>query len=135
MLFLKSDKSIISVTCFSSIFSSHFFQLSFIRVGSATLSISLSSKRPLSKLVNGFKNSFVKSLNCFILLSMIAKKCFHKSLVLLKSQDEQLQNVSLSPKETLYFNVVSLIPGSSEKTSKDPSVCSFTVSIINVDTL
>ena len=135
MLFLKSDKFIISVTCFSSIFSSHFFQLSFIRVGSATLSISLSSKRPLSKLVNGFKNSFVKSLNCFILLSMIAKKCFHKSLVLLKSQDEQLQNVSLSPKETLYFNVVSLIPGSSEKTSKDPSVCSFTVSIINVDTL
>ena len=62
-------------------------------------------QKGLSELVNGwFKNSFVKSLNCFLPLFMIAKKCFHKSLVLLKSRHEQLQNVSLSPKETLYLN-------------------------------
>ena len=86
--------------------------------------------------MNGwFKNSFVKSLNCFLPLSMIAKKCLHKSLVLLKSRHEQLRNVSLSPKETLYFNLVSFMPGSSEQTSKDTSVCSFIESIIKVDTL
>ena len=131
-----SDESIISGICFSSIFSSHFFHLSFTRAGSATVSISLSSKRPLSKLVNGwFKNCFVNSLNCFLPLSMIAKKCLHKSLVLLKSRHEQLKNVSLSPQEALYFNFVSFIPGSSEQTSKDPSVYSLKESIIRVDTL
>ena len=85
--------------------------------------------------MNGwFKNSFARSLNCFLPLSMITKKCLHKSLVLLRSRHEQLQNVSLSPKETFYFNFVSFILGSSEQTSKDPSVCSFTESIISVDT-
>ena len=39
--FLKSDESIKSGTCFSSIFSSHVLHLSFIRVGLATLFISL----------------------------------------------------------------------------------------------
>ena len=66
---------------------------------------------------------------------MIAKKNLHKSLVLLKSWHEQLQSVLLSPKETLYINFVSIIPGSSEQTSKDPSVCSLTESVIRVDTL
>ena len=49
----KSDESIISGTCLYSFFCSHFFHLSFLRVGPATLSISLSLKRPLYKLVNG----------------------------------------------------------------------------------
>ena len=66
---------------------------------------------------------------------MIAKKSLHKSLVLLKSWNEQLRSVLLSPKETLYINFVSIIPGSSEQTSKDPSVCSLTESVIRVDTL
>ena len=136
LAFSKSDKSIISGTCLSSIFSSYFFHLYFTRVGSAILSISLSLKRPLSKLVNTwFRDNFVKSLNCFLPLFMIAKKSLHKSLVLLKSWHEQLQSVSLSPKETLYINYVSIIPGSSEQTSKDPSVCSLTESVIRVDTL
>ena len=118
LTFSKSNESIISGTCFSSMFSSHFFHFS--RVGSGTLAISLSSKRSLSKLVNGwFRNSIVRSLNCFLPLSMIVKKCLHKSLVLLKSRHEQVQNVSISPKETSYFNFVSFIPGSSEKTSKE----------------
>ena len=136
LTFSKSDKSIISGICFSSIFSSYFFHLYFTRVGSATLSISLSLKRHLSKLVNRWlRNNFVKSLNCFLLLFMIAKKSLHKSLVLLKSWHEQLQSVSLSPKDTLYINFVSIIPGSPEQTSKDPSVCSLAESVIRVDTL
>ena len=52
LTFSKSDESIKSGTCFSSIFSSHFLHLSFTRAGSGTLSILLSSKRSLSKLVN-----------------------------------------------------------------------------------
>ena len=117
-------------------FSSHFLHLSFTRAGSGTLSILLSSKRSLSKLVNEwFKNSIVRSLNCLLPLSMMAKKCLHKSLVLLKSRQEQRQNVSLSPKESFYLIFVSLIPGSSEQTSKDPSACSLTELIIRVDTL
>ena len=136
LTFSKSDESIKSGTCFSSIFSSHFLHLSFTRAGSGALSISLSSKRSLSKLVNEwFKNSIVRSLNCLLPLSMMAKKCLHKSLVLLKSRQEQRQNVSLSPKESFYLIFVSLIPGSSEQTSKDPSACSLTELIIRVDTL
>ena len=107
LAFLKSDEPARSGTCFSSIFYSRFLHLSFIRVGSGTLSISLSSKISLSKLNNGlFRSSIIRSLSCFRPLLMIAKKCLHKSLVLLKSGHKQLQNVSLSPKETLYFNFV-----------------------------
>ena len=47
LAFSKYDESIISSTCFSSIFSSHFFDLPFTAVGSETLSISFSSKRPV----------------------------------------------------------------------------------------
>ena len=109
LAFSKSDDSIISGTCFSSTFSSHFLNLPFIRVGSGTYQFHYLQSP--SKLVNGwFKNSIVRPLNCFLPLSMIAKICLHKSLVLLKSR----QNISLSPKETLYFNYVSFIPGSSE---------------------
>ena len=53
LTFLKSGESIKSGILFPSIFSSNFLNLSFITVGSGTLSISLSSKGSLSKLVNG----------------------------------------------------------------------------------
>ena len=130
----------------SSLYPVHVFPLFFLHIFSICLLWELRRqhyqfhyllKGLLSKLVNAwFKNSFVRSLNSFLPLSMIAKKCLHKSLVLLKSRREQLQNVSLSPKETLYFNFVSFTSGSSEQDSKYTSIFSPTESIIiSFDTL
>ena len=106
-----SASNLVQVFCLSFLY--------YLTVGSGTISISLSLKRYLSKLMNGrFSNNIFRSLKCLLPLSMIAKNCLQKSLVLLKPRHEQLQNVPLSPKETLYFNFYHLYQDHRSKLQK-----------------